>query len=75
MMTRVISLVTLAFLLSGCVTTGTLNTTTPVCRALVGPIKYNSTVTTSRRFAGPDLAPDLNQRNQVGRNLRCPQYR
>lgn len=46
-----------------------------VCTALVGPIRYNSQVRTSRRFAGPDLAPDLNKRNQIGRTLRCAQYR
>lgn len=49
--------------------------TLPVCDALIGPIKYNSTNPRSRRHAGPDLAPDLKRRNQVGTNLRCPAYR
>ena len=47
----------------------------PACKALIGPIKYNSTKPKSGRFAGPQLAPDLKQRNQVGQQLRCPQYR
>lgn len=47
----------------------------PVCDALIGPIKYNSTVKTSQRFAGPQLAPDLKARNQVGQWLGCPAYR
>lgn len=49
--------------------------TTPVCSALIGPIKYNSQKPTSPRFAGKALAPDLKQRNQVGEKLRCPAYR
>lgn len=49
--------------------------TTPVCSALIGPIKYNSQKPNSKRFAGPALAPDLKQRNQVGEKLHCPQYR
>lgn len=47
----------------------------PVCSALIGPIKYNSTNGKSRRHAGPDLAVDLHKRNQVGTNLRCPTFR
>lgn len=76
-MIRAISLM-LVLVLGGCATTGTLvpsQTKAPVCEALVGPIKYNSTTKTSRRFAGPDLAPDLAVRNRVGKNLRCPAYR
>lgn len=67
-------------LLSGC-SFGSLDkfakptSTTPVCKALIGPIQYNSQKPESRRFAGPDLAPDLKQRNQVGEKLHCPQYR
>lgn len=75
MIARAISVV-LALALGGCITTSqSTRTTTPVCDALVGPIKYNSTVKTSRRFAGPDLAPDLVVRNRVGMNLRCPKYK
>lgn len=71
-------LVVIMFLLSGCA--GRMpkldtTSTTPVCSALIGPIKYNSQKRTSARFAGPKLAPDLKQRNQVGENLNCPQYR
>ena len=43
--------------------------------ALIGPIKYNSTTKTSKRFAGSALVPDLKQRNQVGEWLGCPAYR
>ena len=74
-MIRAISLLVLAgTLLAGC-TTGGVSTPKAVCNALLAPIKYNSTVPTSRRFAGPDLAPDLAQRNRVGMNLACPAYR
>lgn len=64
-------------MLSGCA--GDLDklrttSTTPVCTALIGPIKYNTQKRTSLRFAGPKLAPDLKQRNQVGQNLGCKQY-
>lgn len=47
----------------------------PVCTALIGPIKYNSTDVKSRRHAGADLSVDLHKRNQVGVNLGCKQYR
>lgn len=47
----------------------------PVCKALIGPIHYNSRNKTSRRYAGPALVPDLKQRNQVGQQLGCPAYR
>lgn len=73
-MTRAISLVLTLVLLSGCTTLAATQTTGPVCEALVGPIKYTSATKTSRRFAGPDLAPDLAVRNRVGKNLRCPAY-
>lgn len=66
-----------AVLLSGCARSShpSVEQVTPVCDALVGPIHYNSTNLNSRRHAGPDLAPDLAQRNRVGMNLRCPKYR
>jgi hypothetical protein len=49
----------------------------PICRALIGPIKYTSTLKSpmSKRFAAALLAMDLKQRNQVGVNLGCPQYK
>ena len=47
----------------------------PICDALIGPIRYNSTVKTSQRYAGPALVGDLKQRNQVGQRLDCPAYR
>lgn len=65
----------LALLLAGCQTDGQVSAIKPICDAMIGPILYNSTNPKSRRHAGPDLAPDLKQRNQVGQNLNCPQYR
>ena len=47
----------------------------PICEALVGPIKYNSTDKMSQRYAAALLAMDLKQRNQIGRKLGCPQYK
>jgi len=47
----------------------------PICAALIGPIKYNSTNKVSVRYAGHTLALDLKQRNQVGQYLHCPAYR
>lgn len=67
----------LPLLLAGCTTSNGLRSTntSPVCDALIGPIRYNTTNPKSRRHAGPDLAPDLKARNQVGTNLTCPAYR
>jgi hypothetical protein len=67
----------LALVLAGCATTGQLppSTLAPICKALIGPIKYNSLSPESKRFAGALLAMDLKQRNQVGRNLGCPLYK
>lgn len=74
-MIRTISLF-LALSLAGCATGPRPSVTTaPACEALIGPIRYNSFDAKSRRYAGPDLAPDIAKRNRVGRNLRCPQYR
>lgn len=75
MTARIIS-VLLALALCGCATTdGTVQGLAPICDALIGPIKYNSTKVTSARHAGPDLAKDLKQRNQVGQRLGCPAYK
>lgn len=51
------------------------STVAPICKALIGPIKYNSTVPGSKRFAAALLAMDLKERNQVGQNLGCPLYK
>ena len=51
------------------------STIAPICKALIGPIKYNSQSPMSKRFAAALLAMDLKQRNQVGRNLGCPLYK
>jgi hypothetical protein len=47
----------------------------PICSALVGPILYNSTNKMSKRYAAYLLTIDLKERNQIGRNLGCPQYK
>jgi hypothetical protein len=64
-------------ILAGCATLDQLppSTIAPICKALIGPIKYNSMSPTSKRFAASLLAIDLKQRNQVGRNLGCPLYK
>lgn len=64
----------LALGLTGCQTISGSPSLRAVCTGLIGPIHYNSTKLTSRRHAGPDLALDLKERNQVGRELRCPNY-
>ena len=51
------------------------STIAPICKALIGPIKYNTLKVASKRFAAALLAMDLKQRNQVGRNLGCPLYK
>lgn len=47
----------------------------PICRALVGPIKYNSTNIMSQRYAAYLLTLDLHARNEIGRKLGCPQFK
>lgn len=70
-------LVGLTSLLPGCVTDGigTVSKLSPICGAVIGPIKYTTHNVKDRRFAGVDLAPDLAERNRVGVNLGCPAYR
>ena len=46
-----------------------------ICRALVGPIRYNTYDPKSGRYSGHVLALDLKVRNQIGQALRCPLYR
>jgi hypothetical protein len=75
----VLSIALATTFLAGCATRTTETTTSPTCVALganankakPGPIRYSSRNPKSRRFAGPDLAPDLATRNGVGRNLNC----
>ncbi len=63
-------------LLAACQTDGVgPKALSPVCDALIGPIKYTSTNKASRRYAGPDLAPDLKKRNQVGQGLHCKAFK
>jgi hypothetical protein len=50
------------------------NQKTAICRALIGPIRYNTFDKTSQRYAAILLALDLKQRNQVGARLGCPKY-
>lgn len=68
----------IAVTLAGCGPEGRLPSprdTSSICKALIGPIKYNSLDKDSKRFAAQVLALDLKQRNQVGVALRCPRYR
>lgn len=63
-------------LLTGCVTDGLgPRQLKPICAALVGPIKYNTFNKASRRYAADLLAMDIHQRNSIGQQLGCPQYR
>jgi hypothetical protein len=70
------AIVLVPFLLAGCVTDGLSPTQLrPICAALVGPIKYNTFDAKSRRYAADLLAMDIHQRNAVGQQLGCPQYK
>ena len=46
-----------------------------ICKALIGPIKYNSHDKMSKRYAAYLLSLDLKARNRIGVELGCPQYR
>lgn len=76
-MKKFLILLPVAVLLGGCPGADELppSAISPICKALIGPIKYNSAVLGSKRFAAALLAMDLKQRNQVGRNLGCPLYK
>lgn len=76
-MRNFIFLLPVAVLLGGCPGADQLppSAIAPICKALIGPIKYNSQSPMSKRFAAALLAMDLKQRNQVGRNLGCPLYK
>jgi hypothetical protein len=73
---RRIALLISALLLSGCgVEDIPPSAIPPICRALVGPISYNSTDAMSQRYAAYLLALDLHQRNEIGRKLGCPAFK
>ena len=75
-MKATILLIMLAALLTGCdVADIPPSAIPPICRALVGPIKYNSTNTMSQRYAAYLLSLDLHQRNEIGRKLGCPAFK
>jgi hypothetical protein len=76
-MKKFLILIPVAVLLGGCPNDAPLppSTIAPICKALIGPITYNSTKVMSKRYAAALLAMDLKQRNQVGRNLGCPLYK
>lgn len=61
--------------LAGCMPDLPPNTIAPICKALVGPIKYNVTNTMSKRYAAYLLALDIHQRNEIGVKLGCPKFR
>ena len=59
-------------LLAGCVPEDLTPTQTrTICRAMVGPIRYNTYDKQSQRYAAVLLALDLNQRNQIYTRLHC----
>lgn len=66
----------LAVLLAGC-TEDDLppSAIAPICKALVGPIKYNTKDVMSQRYAAYLLSLDLHQRNEIGRKLKCPKFK
>jgi PBP1b-binding outer membrane lipoprotein LpoB len=73
---RRIALLISALLLSGCsVEDIPPSAIPPICKALVGPIEYNSTSPMSERYAAYLLALDLHQRNEIGRKLGCPAFK
>lgn len=45
--------------------------TPAICKALIGPIKYNTYNKLSKRYAAILLAMDLRQRNEVWQALHC----
>lgn len=72
MITRTISALALLVLLAGCDPNDLPpNSLAPICKALYGPIRYNTYTKTSQRYAGPVLGMDLARRNAIGRRLGC----
>jgi hypothetical protein len=74
---KIAAIVLLCVGLAGCGAGGNISALDPVCEAVSagkGPIRYNAENINSRRHAGPDLAPVLAAKNQVGINLSCKGY-
>ena len=60
-------------MLAGCDTSDIPSAQIPdICRAMIGPIRYNSTDKTSKRYAAYLLAMTLAERNRVYIALHCP---
>ena len=71
MTVRIISL-SLLLILGGCASQmQPAPSVAPACRALIGPIRYNTYKLHSPRHAGHLLAKDLKRRNQVWTRLHC----
>ena len=63
-------LLVLAFMLPACTEPDAASIAT-ICKALVGPIRYNSKESTSVYYAGKKLVITLKQRNAVWIGLKC----
>ena len=64
-----------SLLLTGCASKeGLIQSLTPVCTALGAPLKYNPNNKNSPVHAGPALAKQIDQRDDVAENLHCPGY-
>ena len=61
-------------LITGCATTGSVESLKPVCEALGPPHVYNAKNKNSPYHAGPVLATRLHRDNNVGSGLSCPGY-
>lgn len=73
MMVMLIVLIVSGFLLAGCDPGDIPPAQIPdVCRALIGPIKYNTYNKNSQRYAAYLLGMDLAERNRVYTALHCP---
>ena len=73
---KAIVIILLALAVAGCQTDGTTRSVIrDVCPALTHPIKYTSKNRKSDYYAARKLAPQLAEKNAVGVNLRCPNYR
>ena len=74
---KMFSIMLVALALAGCDLKSQLppSSIAPICKALVGPIKYTTANKMSKRYAAYLLSLDLKQRNQIGVDLGCPQYK
>lgn len=62
-----------AILLAGCDVSAVPKAQIPaICKAMIGPLRYNSTDKLSKRYAGYILAMDLAERNRIYTALHCP---